>query len=192
MNLEAVVEGVLFYKASPIKISALAKFLNVPEEELHEALQILDARLLTGGTRLLKTDTEVQIVTAPELAEVIEALRKDDLKRDIGKAGAETLAIILYRGPVSRIEIDRIRGVNSTFIIRNLLIRGLVEKRDNPHDARSFLYAGTPELLAHLGISKREDLPEFGEIMNALDTFESEQQEEISKEPQNAFSESSV
>jgi chromosome segregation and condensation protein ScpB len=65
--------------------------------------------------------------------------------------------------------------VNSTFIIRNLLIRGLVEKRPHPRDARSFVYAITPKLLLHLGITSREELPDYEETLNALDIFESEE-----------------
>lgn len=106
-------------------------------------------------------------------------MRKDELSADIGKAGAETLAIVLYRGPLSRIEIDRIRGVNSTFILRNLLIRGLVERRPHPTDSRSFNYAITPSLLQHLGITSRESLPEFAEVMNSLDVFEKQHSDEI-------------
>ncbi len=174
MPIERQIEAVLFYKAEPMKKTALAEFFSVPPEEIETALGILNARLTSGGTRLVITDTSVQLVTAPEMSDVIDVLRKDDLKRDIGKAGAETLAIILYRGPISRSDIDRVRGVNSTFILRNLLIRGLIERRDNPKDQRTLLYAVTPSLLNHLGIGKREDLPQFADIMNALDTYEKE------------------
>ena len=177
MELREMLEGVLFYKAAPMKIAALARFFEVAEAEVGDALLGLKNRLEGTAVRLLVTDTEAGLVTAPELSETIEKLRKDELRKDIGKAGAETLAIILYRGPLSRAEIDSIRGVNSTFILRNLLVRGLVERRENPKDQRTFLYAGTPELLAHLGITKREDLPQFSDIMNALDIFEAEQKE---------------
>lgn len=172
MQLDQQIEGLLFYKAAPATIRYLAEFFSVDDTAIQSALLVLEARLTTGATRLLRTDTEVSLVTAPELAPLIEALRKDEMRRDIGKAGAETLAIILYRGPISRPEIDRVRGVNSSFILRNLLIRGLIEKRDNPKDQRTFLYACTPTLLAYLGITKREELPDFAEILNALDTFE--------------------
>lgn len=178
MALVERVEGVLFYRAEPMKISALARFFSVTEEEVRTALTELGGRLENGGLKLITTDTEVELTTAPELADTIEGMRKDELKRDIGKAGAETLAIVLYRGPVSRAEIDRIRGVNSAFILRNLLIRGLVERRDNPKDQRSFLYAGTPELFAHLGVTKRESLPDFARTMDALDAFERAQKDE--------------
>lgn len=172
MQLDQQIEGLLFYKAAPTTVRFLTEFFAVDEAAIEHALETLAIRLTTGATRLLRTDTEVSLVTAPDLAPLIESLRKDEMRRDIGKAGAETLAIILYRGPISRPEIDRVRGVNSSFILRNLLIRGLIEKRDNPKDQRTFLYACTPTLLSFLGITKREELPDFTEILNALDTFE--------------------
>lgn len=182
LSLAEQVEGVLFMKATPLKINFLSAFFSVSESEIQDALNSLRENLSTRGIRLVQTDTEVGLVTAPELSEMIENLRKDDLRREIGKAGAETLAIILYRGPLSRIEIDRIRGVNSAFILRNLLVRGLIEKQQNASDQRSALYAVTPELLNHLGITQREDAPQFEAVMNALDTFEEGQKEITSGE----------
>ncbi|MBX2866872.1 SMC-Scp complex subunit ScpB [Candidatus Kaiserbacteria bacterium] len=175
MSLDVQIEGVLFYKAAPVKISALSRMFSVSEGEVQEALQKLQNRLTEGGIRLVSTDTEVELRTAGELSELIENLRKDEMKKEIGKAGAETLAIILYRGTVSRSEIDSIRGVNSSFILRNLLTRGLIQREGSA--GRSYAYSVTPDLLAHLGITKREELPQFTEIMDALDTFETQQEE---------------
>lgn len=175
MTLELQVEGVLFYKAAPMKKSVLVKLLEVEESELNNALKTLSERLLNGATRLVMTEHEVELVTAPELDELIENIRKDEIKRDIGKAGAETLAIILYRGSVSRADIDRIRGVNSSFILRNLQMRGLIERTGS---GRQFQFKPTTELLAHLGVTERSKLPNFSEVMNALDTYESQLQEQ--------------
>lgn len=172
MSLDSQIEAVLFYKTEPCEKSELSLFLRVSIEEILNAVEVLKNRLQNGGTRLVISDTKVQLVTAPEHSALIEEIKKEELSADIGKAGAETLAIILYRGPLSRAEVDRIRGVNSTFIIRNLLVRGLVERRDHPTDSRSFLYAVTPDLLAHLGVSTREELPDFSTIMNSIDAFE--------------------
>ncbi len=183
MSLKSNVEAVLFYKTEPYSFGALAKFLGVTEEEVHAVCTELQTERQASGVRVVMTDREVELVTAPEESELIEKLRKDELSQDIGKAGAETLSIILYRGPLTRADVDRIRGVNSTFIIRNLLVRGLIEKRDNPKDARAMLYAGTPTLYTHLGITRREELPDFETIMNALDVFESEHTKELSGEP---------
>ena len=172
MNLENQIEAILFYKTEPVKKGVFVDLLGVSVEEIESALAHLAESLANRGIRLTITDTHVQLVTAPELSELIEKIRKEELSADIGKAGAEALAIILYRGPLSRSDIDRIRGVNSSFILRNLLIRGLIERRIHPTDARSFIYACTPSLFNHLGVSRREELPEFVDIMNALDTFE--------------------
>lgn len=178
MSLKSNVEAVLFYKTEPYSFGALAKFLGVPEEDIRGVCRELQDERAQAGIRVVMTDTEVALTTAPEESELIEKLRKDELSHDIGKAGAETLSIILYRGPLTRVEVDRIRGVNSTFIIRNLLIRGLIEKRDNPKDSRSALYAGTSLLFTHLGITKREELPDFEAVMNAVDSFEREDAKE--------------
>ncbi len=183
MSLMNNVEAVLFYKTEPYGFDALARFLEVSEAEVREACTQLAEARQTSGLRVVMTDTEVQLVTSPEQSELIEKLRKDELSQDIGKAGAETLSIILYRGPLTRADVDRIRGVNSTFIIRNLLVRGLIEKRDNPKDSRSMLYAVTPELYTHLGITRREDLPDFVDVMNAIDSFETAQKAEEAQEP---------
>lgn len=174
-ELSVQVEGVLFYKAEPVKKRALCTLLQVETEELEQALHKLAERLVDGATRLIMTDTEVELVTAPELDGLMDGIRKDELRRDIGKAGAETLAIVLYRGPITRVEIDRIRGVNSSFILRNLMMRGLVERTTL---GKQNQYQGTTALLAHLGIATRNDLPGFKETMDALDAYETQQEAE--------------
>ena len=128
MTLDIKIEGLLFYKAAPQSKAKLLKLFDVTADEFETAVQNLRVRLESGAVRVSETDTDIQLVTAPELADFIETLRKSDLTGDIGKAGAETLAIVLYREPISRVEIDRIRGVNSAFSLRNLMTRGLVAR----------------------------------------------------------------
>lgn len=175
MTLDIAVEGVLFYRAAPIKKNELMKLFEASAEDLSVALQTITERLQSGATRLLETETEVQLVTAPELDELIDAIRKDELKRDIGKAGAETLSIILYKGPVTRAEIDRIRGVNSSFILRNLMVRGLIERGT---DGKSRAFSVTPDLLAHLGITNKTELPDYAVVLDQLEKFEQDEAKE--------------
>jgi segregation and condensation protein B len=175
MELHQNIEGVLFYKATPVKKSALCKLFGVDADQLTVALDELMTRLQNGAVRLAHTETEVQLVTAPELDELLEGVRKDELKRDIGKAGAETLAIVLYRGPITRAEIDRIRGVNSSFILRNLLVRGLVER---DQDKMGSHFSITPMLLSHLGITNKMELPNYAQVLDSLEKFEKDQQEQ--------------
>lgn len=169
MELDVRIEAVLFYKAAPQKIAVLAKLLGVTEEQVSEALAKLGERLRQGATRIIVSDSECELVTAPELDSLIDSIRKDEMRRDIGKAGAETLAIILYRGPISRADIDRIRGVNSSFILRNLLMRGLIAREQS---GRQNTFAVTPELLAHLGVARASELPDYKVILDTLETFE--------------------
>lgn len=168
MPLDILLEGLLFFKATPQKKTTLRELFAVGEDDWKLAVDRLKERLASGALRLVETDTHLQLVTAPELAPFVEAMQKDELSGDIGKAGAETLAIILYRGPILRSEIDRIRGVNSAFILRNLMVRGLVQRTSK---GSSYEFSITPKLLQHLGTTRREELPRFSEFMNALDTF---------------------
>jgi segregation and condensation protein B len=171
MQLSQQLEAILFWKAEPVSFKKLADLLKVDSAAIKTSLQELEQTLKGRGLTLVQTDTEVMLGTAKELSSLIEQLTKEELTRDLGKAGLETLSIVLYQGPISRADIDYIRGVNSQFILRNLLIRGLVERVDNPKDARSFLYKTTLQLLSHLGISKIEDLPEYAQVRQDIDTF---------------------
>jgi segregation and condensation protein B len=172
MPIDILIEGLLFYRAAPQKKSTIMKLLDIRTDELALAIDALRTRLSSGATRLIETETDLQLATAAELSPFIEALRKDELKSDIGKAGAETLAIILYRAPISRAEIDRIRGVNSTFILRTLLTRGLIER--TPSTSNQHSYRVTPTLLAMLGVTHPRDLPDYARTLDALETFAAE------------------
>ena len=179
MPLDALIEAVLFWKAEPVAIADLAKQLEQSEEQVRTALVFLRGKLEGRGVMLVEKDGEVLLGTHPEAATLIERLTKEELSRDRGKAALETLTIVLYKGPVARAEIDYIRGVNSSFILRTLQVRGLVEKIINPADSRSYLYRPTFELLQHLGLSKVEDLPEFGSLVDEINQFAETKKSEV-------------
>ncbi|MES2315012.1 MAG: SMC-Scp complex subunit ScpB [Patescibacteria group bacterium] len=189
-NLPQQLEAILFWKAEPVTFKKLAQLLSIEKTDTTEGVKVTEEQIKTGlielektlqgrGLSLVQTDAEVMLGTAKELSPLIEKLTKEELTRDLGKAGLETLSIILYQGPISRADIDYIRGVNSQFIIRNLLIRGLVERIDNPKDARSFLYKTTLDLLAHLGISKIEELPEYDKVRADIESFKNQQSTDV-------------
>lgn len=164
MNIERALEAVLFYKGEPMEIALLSKMLGVSAAEVEEGITKLQSSLQGRGIGLIRQDSRVMLATAKETSELIEKLIKEELEKDLGKAALETLAIVLYNGPVARSHVDYIRGVNSQFIVRNLLIRGLIERIENPKDQRSFLYRPSFELLAHLGVGSAEEMPEYREI----------------------------
>lgn len=117
----------------------------------------------------MRKDNEVMLGTAPELSGLLEEIVKSELSEDIGRAGLETLAIVLYQSPITRAKIDFIRGVNSSFILRNLAVRGLVERVTNPNDSRSYLYKPSFQLLSHLGVTRVEDLPDYNSVNTSID-----------------------
>jgi len=176
VNLEQKIEAVLFWKGEPVAETDLVHMFKETGESISQSLNSLETSLANRGIQLVRNGREIELRTAPEASELIE-----ELSRDLGKAALETLAIVLYRGPITRAEIDYIRGVNSSFILRSLLIRGLVEREPNEKDQRSFLYRPTIELLSHLGVSKVEDLPNYQGVKEEVKTMvtEDEVKEEI-------------
>lgn len=158
MNLEQKIEAVLFYRNEPVEIKKLAKTLEVSENEIEQGLKLLDQNLKNRGVCIIRTENEVALATAPEMKDLIEAISKEEMSKEIGRAGLETLAIILYNGASARREIDYIRGVNSSFVIRNLAMRGLIEKDQSE---KGFKYKPTISLLAHIGIKELKELPNF-------------------------------
>ena len=182
MNLEQSIEAILFWKGEPMSIKELSKALSVKDTDIYASLKTLEEHLESRGIVLLrKVDKsgleEIMLGTTPHASELIEKLSKDELSKDLGKASLETLSIILYKGPVKRSEIDYIRGVNSNFILRNLLVRGLIEKKQAPDDLRASIYGPSFELLSYLGVTSVDKLPNFTEIQDEILKFEHDQKE---------------
>ncbi len=169
MSLEQQIESVLFFKNEPISTEKLATLLSVTKKEVDDAVLILNESLKNRGIRLMQNDDDIMLATAPEASEIIATITKEELISDLGKAGLEVLTLVVYKGPISRREIDHIRGVNSSFIIRNLLIRGLIEKTDSKEGDRSFSYKPTFELLSYLGIQNVSEMPEYFDMQKKLE-----------------------
>lgn len=170
-DLSNKIEALLFALGRPLSRKDLVKMLGASEEEVSAALSALQ-ETRQGGIALIDDGTEVELRTTKESAELIEKIRKEEYSRDIGKAGLEALSAILYRGPLTRSEIDFIRGVNSSQTIRTLTLRGLIRKVPNPKDERSFLYEPTTELLSQLGVTRPQELPDFDEVKAKLQALE--------------------
>ena len=171
MTLEKQIEAILLFKNEPVTLAELSKMLATPVGEVGEAVKSLQDFYADRGMVIIRNGDEIALGTHPEASNLIEKLQKDELSRDLGRAGLETLSIILYKGPISRREIDYIRGVNSSFILRNLLIRGLIERSESAVGERSFSYQSTLELLRFLGVKNREELPEFETAFEKIEEF---------------------
>jgi segregation and condensation protein B len=168
MDLNKKIEAILFWKGEPISRKKLAEILNVDQTALNEGVEQLKENLKERGIVLQEKDNEITLGTNPELSGMIEELQKEELNKDLSKASLETLSIVLYKDGASRAEIDYIRGVNSSFTLRLLSIRGLVEKILDPKDNRRYIYKPSFELLSYMGVTSREELPDFLEISESL------------------------
>ncbi len=169
MELESKIEGLLFYKGEEMSVWKLAQLLEVTPELVDEALLKLEHSFVGRGLTLIRKDEVVMLGIARELSPIIESIRKDEITRDLSKASLETFSIVLYKSGITRSQIDYIRGVNSSFILRNLLIRGLIEKVIDETDNKRALYRPTFDALAYMGITTITDLPNYDQIRTELE-----------------------
>lgn len=164
MNLKAIIETLLFAHGAPLSVEKIAKATGRKKEEVRQALDELKREYQNRGIVILEKDDEAAFGSNPEFSPYIEDFAKSEFNEELSRAAAETLAIIAYKGPLTRVEIEYIRGVNCSFILRSILMRGLVERIENPKDARSYLYRISFDFLKHFGLTKAEDLPHFEEF----------------------------
>ncbi|OGZ46887.1 MAG: SMC-Scp complex subunit ScpB [Candidatus Ryanbacteria bacterium RIFCSPHIGHO2_02_FULL_45_13b] len=166
-QLPSILEVLLFVAGEPLSISALAKHAGCSTVEAQEALSLLEKTFQTRGIRLLQKDELVSLVTAPHLASYAEHLIKEELLGDLSKASLETLTIIAYQHPITRADIDYIRGVNSSFTLRSLAQRGLIERLSG-EGGKGYRYQPTMEFMKFLGITSFAELPEFETVQKEL------------------------
>ncbi len=169
MNLEQKIEAILFWKGEPISCKKLGEILHVGQVEINESVEKIKENLKERGIVLQEKENDIMLGTNREVSDLIENLQKEELNKELSKASLETLSIVLYKNGATRAEIDYIRGVNSSFILRALAIRGLVEKEIDKEDSRRFIYKPTFELLSFMGVQKVEELPDYDEVNKSID-----------------------
>ncbi|EKD59032.1 MAG: hypothetical protein ACD_56C00006G0011 [uncultured bacterium] len=165
-KLQSIIESILFASGEPVKLAKLMKILSITLEETEKMLEVLNEKysLSQSGLSLLKKGQEVQLASKADNAEFVENLVKSELTDALSPAAMEVASIIAYRGPISKAEIEQIRGVNCAYTLRNLLLRGLIERNDNPRDNRGYVYAITFDFLKKLGVSEVKNLPEYATL----------------------------
>ena len=163
-HLARLLESLLFVAGEPAPIQRLASALQVETEDVELGLLRLAEQLQGRGIRLQRHHDTVQLVTMPEAADVVEAYLGLDLTTKLSRAALETLAIIAYRQPITRPQIEAIRGVSSDGVIRTLLHRGLIQEVGRLDTAgRPVLFGTTPDFLNYFGISSLDELPPLEE-----------------------------
>jgi segregation and condensation protein B len=173
-NLLGAVEAVLFVYGEPMDAKKIAKVLKSKESSVKEALEELVKKYSEEGRGLsvVVSGDKFQLATRPEFSGFLEDFAKEEFKEQLSPASLETLALISYFGPLSRAQIDYYRGVNSSFILRSLLMRGLVERSSDPQKSQGYLYSASIDLLKYLGMRKMEELPEYEKFKSMAEKLE--------------------
>lgn len=162
------IEAVLMSEARPLSRNELARLLHVTPAEIESALAELADALAGHGLVLVRNNQEVALSSSPETSSVVEAARKSNFDRELSRAAAETLALILYRPGISKSEIEFVRGVNASYALRLLHMRGLIEEGKRPGDARVSVFNPSTETLLHFGVAQAAAMPDYEAIASEL------------------------
>ena len=161
-KLKAIIESILFISGEPVDVSRIVKTSGVEKSEVEKSIMMLQEEYADGrGLTIIKKEDAVQMTTSAENAEIISDLVKSGMQDGLSRAALETLAIVAYRGPISRVNMEAIRGVNCSFTLRALLLRGLLERIPDPDGGRSYLYKVSFDFMKKLGLESIDKLPDF-------------------------------
>ena len=168
MQLKSQLESLLFISLKPLSAKDLASFTAAEASEVEIALKELADDYQSGerGLALIKNNSQYQITTTGENAPLIQEFLKDETSGELSQPSLEALTIIAYRGPIAKLELERIRGVNCSLIIRNLLLRGLIEERFEKNKNENY-YTVTHDFIRFLGLNKLEDLPDYEKLKHS-------------------------
>jgi segregation and condensation protein B len=165
LSVAAQVESLLFVADAPVSIGRLAEALEVTPGQVEGALDNLEAAYTGRGLRLQRAGSRVQLISAPEAAPGVERFLGLEARTRLSRAALETLAIVAYRQPITRPEIEAVRGVSSDSVLRTLLSIGLIEDVGRaPTVGRPILYGTTFEFLQHFGLRGLDELPPLDEF----------------------------
>jgi segregation and condensation protein B len=168
-KIKSQILSILFVASKQVSLNELTETLEIDEQIIKEAVSSLVSENQSSGVILLAHNSKLQLTSNPDNSSVVKKFLSLELREKLTDAALETLAIILYKQPVSKAEIENIRGVNSQYTLRQLLIRGLIEKIQSPSDRRMQLYKTTLEFMQHLGIKDMKELPDFEELTKNIE-----------------------
>jgi segregation and condensation protein B len=165
MDIIAQIESILFVASKPLKIEQIARIVEKSDSKVQEVIETLMSKYNhdSSGIHILYTDSMYQMATNPNNAPVVECFIKDEIVGELTRAQLETLTVVAYRGPITRPELEQIRGVNCAIIIRNLMIRGLIVEQKQTEKIVPE-YNISLEALRHLGIESVTELPKYDEL----------------------------
>jgi segregation and condensation protein B len=167
-KLKSQILSILFVASKPVSLKELLDSLGLELDQVREAVAAIVADNQSNGIILLANDDKLQLASNPDNSLEVKNFLSLEMREKLSDAALETLAVIAYRQPVSKAEIENIRGVNSQYTIRQLLIRGLIEKSASVTDKRVQNYKTTLEFMQHLGLKDMKELPDFEEITKTI------------------------
>jgi segregation and condensation protein B len=161
-SLKSSIESLLFVSGEPMKLAKIAKICEVSKEDVAQEIEALNASYANNksGFFVVRKDDSIQLATNPTSSEIVSRLVSGELQSDLSRSALEVLAIVAYRGPITRVQIDTVRGVNCSYVLRGLMIKGLVERKETA-DIRGYLYEISFDFLKSLGIANVQDLPDW-------------------------------
>lgn len=171
-SLKSKIESLLFISNQPFTIKKLINQTKAEKDKVEVAIKELmaDYNQDTKGVGIQKIGDKVQMVTSADNSKLVKDYIKEETTGELSRAALETLTIVAYRGPVSKAELEQIRGVNCTIILRNLLMRGLIEEKSDKKKMQS-VYNVTFEFLKFLGLNEQSELPDY-EKLNSSESLE--------------------
>ncbi len=163
-NPRAQLESILFAAGRPVKLRDLAELTSLTVADVERELDALQASYLAGGhgLELIRPSGEAGLATHPGNSHLVQGFLRQETAGELTRPQLEALAVIAYRGPISKAELELVRGVNCSLILRNLMIRGLTQLEDEASPVPRFQV--TVDFLAHLGLASVRELPNFGEL----------------------------
>lgn len=172
MNLKSKLESLLFVSIKPLSLKVLAEACELGLDQVKSGLEelALDYKENGRGLSLINNNNLYQIVSHPENSDLVKDFIKSEINSELSQPSLETLTIIAYRGPVKKLELDRIRGVNCSLILRNLLLRGLIEEKYNRSEDENY-YSLSLDFVRYLGVNQVSDLPDY-EKLNKLEVLD--------------------
>ena len=173
MPLKSQLESLLFVAIKPLAAKELASLTSAKTKEVEEALAELETDYKTGdrGLSLVKNNNQYQITTAPGSANLVAEFLKDETSGELSQPSLEALTIIAYRGPIGKLELEKIRGINCSLIIRNLLLRGLIEEKYDKIKDEHY-YTVTHDFIRFLGLSSTSELPDYAKLSQSEEVKE--------------------
>ncbi len=158
-------ESLLFIAAKPLSLKEIAKSLDKPLADIESGLEALaeDCRKEERGVSVIRQDSRFQMVSSPQNSSVVQSFIKEESSGELTRPSLEALTIIAYRGPISKLDLDRIRGVNCSLILRNLLLRGLVKVNKDAKKEENY-YTVTMDFLRFLGVNDIKELPDYDKL----------------------------